>query len=275
MPYIIAEIGQNHNGSLETAKEMVDSLVGTGVNAIKTAKRDIDSFQEEWKTKPYINKNSFGKTYYEHRCALELSKKEFLELSAYSREKGFDFISSFTDIPSFNFLAYQVRPDYYKIASSRVTDLKLLNHISCFDVPFILSTGMSEMGEIIRAEAILRPKIILQCTSSYPTQSKDVNLDVINRYKFVFDDNIKIGISGHYNSVLIDLMAYSMGAEVIERHYTLDKTQKGTDHQCSLDLSDLKELCGLLEFAKVAKGSDDKKVLECELPAIEKLRESK
>ena len=95
---IIAEIGQNHNGSLQTAKDMVDSLIGTGVRAIKTAKRDINSFPESWKTMEYKGENSFADNYYDHRCALELSNDEFIELSHYSRNKDFDFISSFTDI---------------------------------------------------------------------------------------------------------------------------------------------------------------------------------
>ena len=127
--YFIAEIGQNHQGSLKIAKKLVDSLIGTGVSAIKTAKRDIDTcLSEEQKSQLYENPNSFGRTYYEHRKALELSLDEFNELKLYSELKGFDFISSFTDLNSLNFLT-DINLDCLKIASQRMADLKLLEEV--------------------------------------------------------------------------------------------------------------------------------------------------
>ena len=125
--YFIAEIGQNHQGDINIAKKMVDQLVGTGVSAIKTAKRDIDTcLSEEQKKSLYNNPNSFGKTYYEHRKALELSHEDFIELKNYSESIGFDFISSFTDENSLNFLVHECGVKYLKIASQRMADVELL-----------------------------------------------------------------------------------------------------------------------------------------------------
>ena len=124
----IAEIGQNHQGSLTTAKQMVDSLLGSGVKIIKTAKRDVKSFPEEWKTMPYKNENSFGENYYKHRLALELSNDEFLELRDYVQFYGFQFMSSFTDLPSLKWLIKN--GIMIKVPSSRVTDHKCLKYIA-------------------------------------------------------------------------------------------------------------------------------------------------
>jgi len=271
MPYIIAEIGQNHNGSLQTAKDMVDSLIGTGVRAIKTAKRDINSFPESWKTTEYKGENSFADNYFDHRCALELSNDEFIELAHYSKNKGFDFISSFTDIASFDFLVKKVKPTAYKIASSRVKDYKLLRYVREFNAPIILSTGMSDLRDVLIAFDILQPDAVMQCTSSYPNKYDAINLNVLKLYraKFPLAD---LGLSGHHLGILPDILAYNMGAKLIERHYTLNKLSKGTDHELSLNRDEFIELHERLLDVDIIQGVETKNVLSCELPAIKKLR---
>lgn len=268
--YFIAEIGQNHQGSIDLAIDMVDSLVGTGVNAIKTAKRDVNSFPKEWDTMPYDNPNSFGKTYGEHRRFLELSDDDFIYLAKYVKMRGFDFISSFTDIPSFNFLFKYIQPRYYKIASSRAVDYDLLKWVAQHNVPVILSTGMCTFYDVMMAYKGLRPEVIMQCTSSYPTDLKDVNLNVIKEYQKHFD--CEIGLSGHHSGITPDVLAYSIGATFLERHYTLDKKMKGTDHACSLVKREVVELLEKLNGIDDILGSHEKTVLPCEELAIKKLR---
>ena len=268
--YFIAEIGQNHQGSLELAKQMVDSLVGTGVDAIKTAKRDVSSFPEEWESMPYLNENSFGNTYAEHRRFLELTDDEFVELAYYSRKKGFDFISSFTDISSFDFLYKYVTPRYYKIASSRAVDYDLLTHVANHNVPVILSTGMCDMKDVEMSFKGLRPEVLMQCTSSYPTVPHDINLNVIHTYKNRFD--CEVGFSGHHIGIYPDVIAVAMGATFLERHYTLDKGMRGTDHKCSLDQLDIIQLMKRLKGLDKILGSEEKTILYSEASAIKKLR---
>lgn len=274
--YFIAEIGQNHQGDINIAKKMVDQLVGTGVSAIKTAKRDIETcLREEQKNMLYNNPNSFGKTYYEHRKALELSHEHFIELKKYSEDRGFDFISSFTDENSLNFLVDECNVKYLKIASQRMVDKDLLIKASKKSIPTIISTGMSTMEEIDDAIEIFWDvdKYLMQCTSSYPCADTDINLNVINTYKEKYDKIIKgFGLSGHHMSIAPDIAAYVMGAKIIERHFTLDRTMKGTDHIGSLELDGVKKIIKYINQVENAMGTSEKYVLDSELPALRKLR---
>jgi sialic acid synthase SpsE len=273
--YFIAEIGQNHQGDINIAKKMVDTLVGTGVSAIKTAKRDIDvCLSEEQKKMPYINDRSFGDTYYEHRKALELTHDEFKELKRYSEEKGFDFISSFTDKPSLDFLV-DIGVRYLKIASQRMADIPLLEAAAKTGKPIIISSGMSNIEDIDRAIEIFKnnEKYLMQCTSSYPCRDSDINLNVINTFKDRYSGVVDgFGLSGHHMSLAPDIAAYIMGATIIERHFTLDRAMRGTDHAGSLELDGVKKVIKYIRQTQDAMGSPDKKVLDCELPALNKLR---
>jgi len=274
--YFIAEIGQNHQGDINIAKKMVDQLVGTGVSAIKTAKRDIDTcLSEEQKKSIYDNPNSFGRTYYEHRKALELSHEDFIELKNYSESRGFDFISSFTDENSLNFLVHECGVKYLKIASQRMADIELLKKAALKNVPTIISTGMSTMEDVETAMSIFDnvDKYLMQCTSSYPCVDTDINLNVINTYKEKYGDKIKaFGLSGHHMSIAPDIAAYVMGANIIERHFTLDRTMKGTDHIGSLELDGVKKIIKYINQVENAMGTSEKYVLDSELPALKKLR---
>jgi len=274
--YFIAEIGQNHQGDINVAKKMVDSLKGLPINCIKTAKRDIDTcLSDEQKSMIYNNPNSFGRTYYEHRKALELSKDDFIEFKNYVEKAGFDFISSFTDKPSLDFLC-DINISGLKIASQRTSDIELLNATAETKLPVILSTGMSTIENVDTAVNILsknKELHVLQCTSTYPCPESDLNLNVIPMYKSRFNNKINsVGFSGHHVGVASDIAAYMLGAEIIERHYTLDRTMKGTDHPGSLELRGIEYVVNYINQVSQALGMSEKNILNSELPALKKLR---
>lgn len=273
--YIIAELGQNHQGSLKIAKQMIDKLVGSGVNAVKTAKRDLSLMPEEQKNSLYKSKNSFGKTYYEHRKALELSEIDFEEMKLYAESKSFDFISSFTDLSSFEYLM-QIDTKILKIASQRITDEDLLNHVAKrFKGLIYMSSGMSNFEEIKTMVNIFKEnkKYLMQCTSIYPTQSNELHLRVIKKYREAFKHDVDgFGFSSHNRSIAPDIAAYALGAKIIERHFTLNRKWKGSDHKCSLELHQFKKLIKYLKEVAESLGESEKKVLSGEENAIQKLR---
>jgi len=255
---------------------MVDVFSQFPISAIKTAKRDIDiCLSEEQKNMPYLNPNSFGETYYEHRKALELSKDEFIELKAYVENKGLDFFSSFTDNNSLDFLI-EIGVKKLKIASQRVSDIPLLEAASQSGLDVIISSGMSTIEDIETAVDIFdnNVKWLLQCTSCYPNKESDVNLAVINTYRDIFGKRIQeYGLSGHHVGLIPDILAvccYRVG--VIERHVTLSRAMKGTDHAASLEPAGVEKIIRYIDQGLNSIGSPDKKILECEYPSIKKLK---
>lgn len=273
--FFICEIGQNHQGNLQIAKQMVDSLIGTGVSAIKTAKRDIDiCLSEKQKNMPYVNKNSFGKTYYEHRKNLELSKDDFRELKDYVEQKGFDFISSFTDVNSLDFLN-EIGVKTLKIASQRLVDYELLDETAKTNKTIIISSGMSNIEQIDKVINLFEnnEKFLLQCTSIYPCECTDLNLNVLKTFQQRYQGKVNgFGFSGHHSGIAPDLAAYMMGANIIERHYTLHRHWKGSDHAASLELDGVKKIIKYIEQINDSMGSSVKRILEKEQTAIDKLR---
>ena len=274
--YFIAEIGQNHQGDIKIAREMVDSLVGSGVHAIKTAKRDIDiCLTDEQKEQIYDNPHSFGKTYYEHRKALELSFSDFEELKNYVESKGFDFISSFTDVSSFNFLK-EIGIKQIKIASQRIADKDLLIYVADnFDRTVFMSSGMSDMEDIDFMIDVLQKnnKYLMQCTSIYPCCDRDLDLRVLKTYRKRYKSLVNgFGFSGHNMSIAPDIAAFALGADVIERHYTLNRKWRGSDHKGSLEVYGLKKLIKYLKQVETALGDSKKKIFPEEKKTIKKLR---
>ena len=273
--YFIAEIGQNHQGDITIAKQMINSLKGLPVSCIKTAKRDVEiCLTEQQKNKPYENPNSFGKTYYEHRSYLELPKDDFIELKRYSHECGFDFCSSYTDLNSLDFLC-EMGVDSLKIASQRMDDVNLLKETSRSDLPIIISTGMSEIEHIDRAVDIFNnnEKYVLQCTSTYPCPEEDLNLNAIPVLKDRYRGRINgVGFSGHHIGVVPDVAAYMLGAKIIERHYTLDRAMKGTDHAASLEKRGVEYILDYILQVRNSLGDGNKRILPSESPAMKKLR---
>ena len=270
--YVIAEIGNNHQGDPAIARELIRTAKICGADAVKSQKRDPRTLlsPEEF-NRPYEGRHSFGATYGEHREALELSAEVWADMFAYAAEIGIDFFASPWEVNSADLL-YELGCPLYKVPSAVVTDRPLLERIATFQHPVILSTGMSTLEEIDAAVQILSETelYVLQCTSSYPAAFETVNLNVMPalaaRYKRT------VGLSGHHRGIAVDAAAVALGARVIERHFTLDRTWKGTDHAASLEPPGLEKLVRDIRAVEKSLGSDQKQILDCERSARAKLR---
>lgn len=275
--YIIAEIGLNHNGKVELAKRLIDEAVKAHVDAVKFQKRTINKLLiREWLVKPYGGPNSFGATYGEHRQNLELSDQDWHTIAEYSMEKGIDFFASPWDLESADFLA-TLPMVAMKLASADVTNLPLVEHVSKKGFPVILSTGMSTMEEIDEAVQTIAPYtqelILLHCISAYPFDNQYANLKVIQTLRKHFP--YPIGYSGHEKSgIVVSLGAVALGACIIERHFTLDRTMRGPDHAASLEPEGMSRLVESIRKLEDAFGDGRKEILEIEKPSREKLAKS-
>ena len=275
---IIAEIGQNHQGSLEIAKEMIRMVKDCGADVAKFQKTTIEAkFNKKALDRPYTTKNSWGKTYGEHKRYLEFSDEEFIELKNYAEEIGIIFAASGMDIPAFDFLN-KIDIPFLKIGSGDTNNLELIEHISKFNKPIILSTGMNDLKSVTKSLELAQKyndKIcLLQCTSSYPLPEDEVNLNVIKTYQDNFGHNTIIGYSGHETGSAISLGSIAIGAKIIERHVTLDKKLKGTDHSASLEPAELKQLCQDIRLLEKALGDGIKKNQPSEKACNDKLGKS-
>jgi len=273
-PFIIAEIGNNHNGSIDNALELIKIANDIGVDAVKFQVKNIEkSFSQELLDSAYFTENSFGKTYREHKQALEFSKEQLVEIYEFSRKLGIICFSTPFDTDSVDLLETIDNP-IYKISSFHVTDMPLIEKVSKTKKPIIMSTGMSSIDEIDKAVELIRnyndQLILLQCTSCYPTDDKDVNLAVIpslrNRY------SCPIGYSGHERGLAICTSAVTLGACVIEKHFTSDRTLKGPDHASSIEPIGMKDIVYASKKIFIALGNSNKSVLDCELKNRQKFR---
>ena len=274
LPFIIAEIGNNHNGSVKNAKELIKKAKEINVDAVKFQIKDIEkSFSKELLDSPYEGQNSFGKTYREHKEFLEFNFDELKEIYDYANEIGIICFSTPFDVTSVEILEKLKNP-IYKISSFHVTDIPLIEAICKTKKPIILSTGMSSLQEIENAVKIIKDNgnelILLQCTSCYPTDDKDVNLRVINSYKNKFE--VLVGYSGHERGTSITSAAVVLGACVLERHFTLDRTMKGPDHASSVETEGMKLIVEKAQRIFNSLGENEKKVLDCELKNRKKFR---
>lgn len=265
--YLIAEIGQNHQGSLALAKELVHAAAQCGVDAVKSHKRDPSTFQEQEFARPYVSPHSFGRTYGEHRRRLELSLEQHCILRDYALSQGLTYFCSVWDVGSAALLR-SAGFEIFKIPSARLRDTELLGLVSTFGTPVILSTGMATLDDVRRAVGILNHSelYLLQCTSSYPTDPADVNLLVLRVFRRLFQ--CVVGISAHYTEPAVDLAAIALGARVLERHFTLDRGWKGRDHCLSLDREGLRRWVALVRTGEAALGSEVKAILACEQDAL-------
>ena len=270
--YVIAEIGNNHQGDPAIARELIRAAKICGADAVKSQKRDPRTLlsPEEF-NRPYEGRHSFGATYGEHREALELSADAWADMFAYAAEIGIDFFASPWEVNSANLLDDLGCP-LFKVASAVVTDRPLLERIASFGRPVILSTGMSTLEEIDGAVEQLSDTelYILQCTSAYPAAFETVNLNVMPALAARYGRTV--GLSGHHRGIAVDSAAVALGARVIERHFTLDRTWKGTDHAASLEPPGLEKLVRDIRAVESALGTANKQVLECEQSARAKLR---
>ena len=220
--FFIGEIGINHNGQIDLAKQLIDLGKNSGCDCVKFQKRTINRIlTKEGLNRPYDNNRSFGKTYGEHKYFLEFSDEEFIELKEYADKIGVLFTASGWDEESVNFLD-RIGVPFFKMASADLTNFPLLEHTAKKGKPMIISTGMADMITVKKAYNLVSKYnnkiILLQCTSTYPTLPNEINLNVLKTYKKEFP-NAVIGYSGHENGISISLAAVVMGASVVERHF--------------------------------------------------------
>jgi sialic acid synthase len=272
--YVIAEIGHNHQGSVERAKELIHAAVECGVDAVKFQKRDNRTlYTKAFFDAPYDNENSFGATYGEHREALELGLAEWHELLQYAGELGVTVIAAPFDPASADFLA-EVGISAFKIASADIVNPPLLRHVAAFGKPIVMSTGGATFEDVDRAvETILARNselCVLQCTSVYPAEVEDLNLRVVEVLRDRYPDLV-IGLSDHHNGIAMSVVAYMLGARVIEKHFTLNHAWKGTDHAFSLMPEGMRKLVRDLRRVPVALGDGVKRPLPSEEKPLQKM----
>jgi sialic acid synthase len=269
--YIIGEIGQNHNGSIEIAKALidiasipvVDELFGESLkplDAIKLTKRDLnEELSASQMLKPYTGPNSFGKTYGEHRAYLELTDEEHFELYKYTKEKGMEFVETICARGCLTMFRY-FKPDKLKVASRDLTNIPLLEALAETKIPIILSTGMGGKKELDDALDVISKYhsdiTILHCLSQYPAEYKNINLKTITYLKELYPQ-YKIGYSDHSIGISIPVAAVAMGAEVIEKHITLDRRMRGSDHKGSLGIDGLNRMVRDIRNLELALGKKD------------------
>jgi N-acetylneuraminate synthase/sialic acid synthase len=275
--YVIAEIGHNHQGSLDKARELFRKAKAAGAHAVKLQKRDNRGlYTRAAYDKPYDNENSFGATYGEHREFLEFGVREYKELQAYANELGIDFFSTAFDIASADFLEALNVPAY-KIASGDLKSTPLLAHVARFGKPMIISTGGAQLEDVQRAYDTIMPinpqLAILQCTAGYPAAVEELDLSVIATYRQRFPGAV-IGFSSHDNGIVMPVAAYMLGARIVEKHFTLNRAMKGTDHAFSLEPAGLSKMVRDLERIYNAMGDGVKKVYESERAPIIKMGKS-
>jgi len=275
--YVIAEGGINHNGQMDLAKQLCKVSKENGADCVKFQKRTIHrTLCKAGLDKPYTGPQSFGPTYREHKLALELSPEQWDELKAYCQEIGIPLMGSGWDHEAIDMLDNLGVP-FFKMASADLNNHPLLEYVAKKGKPMIISTGMANMEQVKAAYDLVtkynKKIVILQCTSTYPLDEKDVHLNVIQTYKKEFPEAV-IGYSGHEKGLQISLAAVALGAKVIERHVTLDRTMKGGDHAASLEPSGLQRLVRDIRVIEDALGGYEKKIQESEKGCIVKLTKS-
>lgn len=272
--FVIAEIGHNHQGDLEKAKLLFRTAKECGADAVKLQKRDNKSlYTRAMYDKPYDHENSFGATYGLHREALELGREQYLELQRYAAELGIIMFATAFDFRSADFLADLDMP-VYKIASGDLKSIPLLKHVAKLGKPMIVSTGGAAMDDVIRAYDAIMPindqLCIMQCTAAYPAEPELLNLRVIQTYRERFP-NIVIGLSDHVNGIAMSVAAYVLGARVVEKHFTMNHTWKGTDHAFSLEPIGLRKMVRDLQRTRAALGDGYKRPFDIEAAPLVKM----
>jgi N-acetylneuraminate synthase len=269
--YFIAEIGINHNGDVEIAKRLIDVAAVFGCDAVKFQKRTPEICVP--KDQQDIERDTpWGRmTYLAYKERIEFGADEYAAIDAHCKAKGIQWFASCWDEPSVDFME-KFNPPCYKVASASLTDDNLLKKTAATGRPIILSTGMSTLAEIEHAVSLI-PKdklIITHATSTYPLKADEVNLRMMHTLREKF--GVPVGYSGHEVGLQITIAAAALGAAVIERHITLDRTMWGTDHSASVEPSGLHRLIRDIRIVEQALGDGVKKVYASEVPIKAKLR---
>lgn len=253
--FVVAEIGINHNGNLALAKKLIKKAKECGADAVK--------FQT-YKTDLFINKK-YAKSQYNLLKKYELSFEQFKKLKEFADKNDIIFFSSPFDFESAKFLI-QLKVPAIKVASSELSNILFVKHLAKSKIPLIISTGMSTFSDIDNTYKkilpINRKIILLHCVSEYPLSHKDANLNVIpslrNRYKTI------VGFSDHSDHYVLDIIAVSLGAKVIEKHFTLKKTMKGPDHKLSLNPTEFRNMVTSIRVTEMSLGSNKKSLTSLE-----------
>ena len=288
MTYIIGEIGQNHNGSVEIAKQIIDiasqpitdELFGRELqvmNAVKLTKRDLnEELTASSMNAPYNSPNAFGKTYGEHREFLELNEEQHFECYQYAKDKGLDFIETLCAIGCLDMLKL-FSPDYLKVASRDLTNLPLLKALAETNIPIILSTGMADQSALDNALNVISKHheniSILHCLSEYPANYKNLNLNTIKFLKKEYS-KYKIGYSDHSIGIMVPVAAVALGAEIIEKHITMDRSLKGSDQAGSLESDGIKRMVRDIRNLEMSLGEEDILISESVASSQKKLERS-
>lgn len=272
--WVVAEIGHNHGGKLDTAIEMCRVAKECGCDAVKLQKRTLSRcFTKTFLATPYNSEHAFGRTYGEHREALEFGTAEYMELMAYCKEIGITFFATAFDEEAADFLE-DLNVPCFKIASGDLLNYPLIEHVAKKHKPMIISTGGGSIDEIMRVDLLTllyhTPVAFLHCVAMYPTKSESANLSAIQLMMDRLQTCI-IGYSCHFNGILLAEMAYMFGARIIEKHFTLDHTAKGSDHALSLQPQGMKNLVRDLRRMRFAGGDGEKMRLPEEEKPLEKM----
>ena len=274
--YVIAEIGHNHGGDIAVCEQMIAAAATAGAHAAKLQKRENDTLYS-WHllNQSYESEHSYGATYGAHRHALEFGVRDYTTIMATAHHHRITWFATAFDEPSADFLVAMSAPAF-KIASGGLTDLALLKYVGQFGKPIIVSTGGGTWKDVDAAVDVLSgtrsPFALLHCTAAYPIRDyAECNLEVIPAMRERYPETV-IGWSSHDTGIALSLVAYAMGARIIEKHFTLNRASKGTDHAFSLEPKGLQTLCDDLQKAHVARGDGVKRWYESELKPIAKMR---
>lgn len=269
---LVAEVGINHNGDLSTAKRLIDLAVDAGCDAVKFQKRTIDLvYTQEFLDSP--RESPWGTTQRAQKEALEFSQDQYREIDAYCQERGIVWSASAWDIPSLDFIE-EFDPPFHKVASAMLTHDAFVQEVASKHRLTLVSTGMASLDVIDDVVEVFRtagtPFILLHTISTYPSPEADLNLSVIHTLQDRY--RVPVGYSGHEPSVSPSIVAAALGAVVIERHITLDRTMYGSDQAASLEENGLRQLANVIQKVPVMLGSGVKDWAPGEREVARKLR---
>jgi N-acetylneuraminate synthase/sialic acid synthase len=275
--YVIAEIGHNHQGKIETAIKLFEQAKIAGANAVKLQKRDNKNlYTKKFYNMSYDNENSYGKTYGEHREYLEFNKSQYVRLQKCAKDLKIDFFSTPFDVKSVEFLE-SINMQAYKIASADLRNPILQEKVAKTKKPIFISTGGGTYEDVKKAKELIfkytKNLTIMHCTASYPAKIDELNLNIISSLKNKFP-LCKIGLSDHENGIDAAPIAYMLGARVFEKHFTLDRSNKGTDNVFSLEPQGLAKFVRNLNRIEFMLGSYEKKLLKSEEKPLFKMKKS-
>ena len=270
--YIIAEIGINHNGSLDNAKKMIEAAAAAGCSAVKFQKRtpELCVPKDQWNIE---RDTPWGRmTYIDYRHKVEFTKEDYAEIDLFCRVQGIDWFASCWDEEAVDFIE-QFNPPLYKMASASLTDHALIEKTKATGKPVMISTGMSTMQEITDGVNFIGLKnlLIAHSTSAYPCDPKELNLLMINTLQGMYP-HTQIGYSGHETGLATTLAAIVLGATFVERHFTLDRAWWGSDQAASVEPQGMTRLVKDIRDIEIALGDGIKKVYDSELSARKRLR---